>query len=226
MGLFPFIITTRMIINVRWGFNIATRNCFCEHIIPANHLLLDTNSKSRAGIILNNWIYFVGQNQKKGFACLCLTTSVLHDSKASCGCLWGWKGHGWVQKFTREGLGTQENLRLTLLWVLPSRAALTKAHSALLSSALNTQNMHIGKGGGQSHPRQGLGRFFLLFGHTEASFFPSGQQRFSAQSCSAQTICWAWNSTQGQLAFSWVLKSCLKRLHLEFLQFLWQAKLK
>lgn len=78
--LFSLVITTRMIIALRWCLNSATRNCFYEHIIQANYLLcslllLDTNSKSRAGIALNNWISFLGQKQKKGFACLCLSAA-------------------------------------------------------------------------------------------------------------------------------------------------------
>lgn len=124
MELLSLVITARMIINVRWCLNIATRNCFYEHIVQANHLLcplflVDTNSKSRAGIVLNNRISFFGQNQKKkGFACLCLIRSVLHNSKASSVCLWGCKGQGWVQKFTNEGLEAQENVRLPCLALL------------------------------------------------------------------------------------------------------------
>lgn len=39
MGLFPLVISARMIIDVRWCLNIATRNCFCQHFIQANYLL-------------------------------------------------------------------------------------------------------------------------------------------------------------------------------------------
>lgn len=175
-----------MILDVRWGLNIATRNCFYEHNIPASHLLcslflLDTNSKSWAAIVSNNWIYFVGQKQKKRL-CFPLPHNVSAAAEQGQLCLF--------VRLERSGLGTK--VHKWGAWdtgkseaALPGPAvscALTKAHSALLSSAPNTQNVHTGKGGGQSHPLQGLGHFFPLFGHTEASFFPSGQQQFSAQS--------------------------------------------
>lgn len=245
MELFSLVITTRMIIDVRWCLNIATRNCFYEHIVQANYLLcslflLDTNSESRAGIVSNNWISFVGQNQKRRL-CLPLPHNISAAQQQGQLCLFVSLKRPWVgtkvHKWGTWDTGKSEPALPGCAMCFPLHDCLiTKAHSAALNSALNAQNMHIGKGGGQSHPLQGIRHFFPLFGHTEALFFPSGQQHFSAQSsglfwrpeqsCSAQTICWAWNSTQGQLAFSWGLKSSLKHLHLEFLQFFWQAKVK
>lgn len=43
MELFSLVITARMIIDVR--FNIATRNCFYEHIVQANYLFVPVRHK-------------------------------------------------------------------------------------------------------------------------------------------------------------------------------------
>lgn len=67
---------------------------------------------------------------------------------------------------------TEPGLPECRVFPLHNCIVLTKAHSALLSSALSTQNTHTGEGEGLSHPLQGVRHFFPLFGHTEASFFP------------------------------------------------------
>lgn len=196
-------------------------------------------NRAEQELFKKTWIYFIGRNQKKG------KKALLHNCTTARPALFVSLKRSWlgtkVHKWGTWDTGKSEPAAACGV-CLPCRAApadkgtFCSASSALCSasSALSTQNVHTAREEGSPTLCKDSGISSLSWGtqRLHSSLLGSSTAVPRALPCSgaAELLCTnhllGWSSTQGQLAFSWGLRSWLKHLHLEFLQFLWQAKLK